>query len=420
MKSSKKKLNVLKLVIFVIFLIILFFSFKLIIENKKVKDTKKEMINVVGKSFTDANELLSDYKLDINTTYKYDSGYDKDVIISQSIDEGVIIDGNNKLDLVVSLGKIDKEKLKKDNINELGKVPIMMYHGIRDLSDSDTKYTGGNVDKDGYNRTVESFRRDLEFYYSKGYRMIKLSDYINGKIDVPYGYSPIIITFDDGKENNIKVTGLDDNGNIVIDKNSAVGVLEEFKKKYPDYNVTAIFFVNQGLFEQPEYNEKILKWLVDNNYEVGNHTKNHDNFSKIDSSKTQEVVGYMYDKLNSIIGDKYSRIVALPFGSPYNKSHDNYKYILNGKYNGVEYTTEAALRVGWEPEVSPFSKEFDKTFLKRCRAYDNNGLDFDIEMVFKNLEKNRYISDGDVNTIVTSHTNSDDINTNDMEVILYE
>ena len=420
MKSSKKKLNVLKLVIFVIFLIILFFSFKLIIGNKKVKDTKKEMINVVGKSFTDANELLSDYKLDINTTYKYDSGYDKDVIISQSIDEGVIIDDNNKLDLVVSLGKIDKEKLKKDNINELGKVPIMMYHGIRDLSDSDTKYTGGNVDKDGYNRTVESFRRDLEFYYSKGYRMIKLSDYINGKIDVPYGYSPIIITFDDGKENNIKVTGLDDNGNIIIDKNSAVGVLEEFKKKYPDYNVTAIFFVNQGLFEQPEYNEKILKWLVDNNYEVGNHTKNHDNFSKIDSSKTQEVVGYMYDKLNSIIGDKYSRIVALPFGSPYNKSHDNYKYILNGKYNGVEYTTEAALRVGWEPEVSPFSKEFDKTFLKRCRAYDNNGLDFDIEMVFKNLEKNRYISDGDVNTIVTSHTNSDDINTNDMEVILYE
>jgi rRNA-processing protein FCF1 len=34
------------------------------------------------------------------------------------------------------------------------------------------------------------------------------------------------------------------------------------------------------------------------------------------------------------------------------------------------------------------------------------GKEFDIEMVFKNLEKNRYISDGDKNTIViTNDTN---------------
>ena len=415
MKSSKKKLNVLKVVICIFIIVILLIIIKVMFSDKSV-----EMINVVGKTFNDANEELSKYKIDINTTYKYDSNYDKDIIISQSIDEGKIVNDNDKLDLVVSLGKRDKEKLKNDNINELGKVPIMMYHGIKNMNDSDTKYTGGNVDKDGYTRTVESFRRDLEFYYSKGYRMVKLSDYINGKIDVEYGCSPIILTFDDGKENNIKVAGLDQDGNIIIDNNSAVGVLEEFKKKYPDYNVTAIFFVNQGLFEQPEYNEKILKWLVDNNYEVGNHTKNHDNFSKIDSNKTQEVVGYMYDKLNSIIGDRYSKIVALPFGSPYNKNHDNYKYILNGNYNGKEYKTEAALRVGWEPEVSPFDKEFDKYFLKRCRAYDNNGVNFDIEMVFKNLEKNRYISDGDINTIVTNSANSEKINESDLEVVLYE
>lgn len=48
--------------------------------------------------------------------------------------------------------------------------------------------------------------------------MIRLDDYINGKVDVEYGKSPIILTFDDGNEDNIKVTGLDDNGNIIIDK----------------------------------------------------------------------------------------------------------------------------------------------------------------------------------------------------------
>ena len=47
---------------------------------------------------------------------------------------------------------------------------------------------------------------------------------------------------EEGNEDNIKVTGLDDKGNIIIDKNSAVGILEEFKKKHPDTNVTATFF----------------------------------------------------------------------------------------------------------------------------------------------------------------------------------
>ena len=167
-------------------------------------------------------------------------------------------------------------------------------------------------------------------------------------------------------------------------------------------------------------NDKIIKWLIDNGYEVGNHTRGHNNFTEIDSNKTQEVVGYVYNKLETIIGDKYSKIVALPYGSPYKKSHDNYKYILNGIYEGSEYETIAALRVGWEPELSPFNKEFDRTFLKRCRAYDNNGVDFDIEMTLRILDKNRYISDGNINTIVTSSENSDIINSNiELDLITY-
>ena len=62
--------------------------------------------------------------------------------------------------------------------------------------------------------------------------MIKISDYVNGKIDVSYGYSPIILTFDDGNSNNAKVSGIDSKGNIIFDKNSAIGILEEFKNKY--------------------------------------------------------------------------------------------------------------------------------------------------------------------------------------------
>ncbi len=297
----------------------------------------------------------------------------------------------------------------------------MMYHGIKNMNNSDTRYTGGNVDKDGYTRTAEAFRNDLEFYYTNGYRMVKLSDYINGNIDIEYGKSPIVLTFDDGNDNNILVTGLDENGDIIIDKNSAVGILEEFKKNHPDAPVSAIFFVTSALFNQPEYNEKIIKWLVNNGYEVGNHTKGHNNLSNTTEAQTEEVIGSVYSQLNDIIGDKYSKIVALPFGTPYNKTHANYIHVLRGEYNGVKYETEAALRVGWEPEVSPYHHDFDKQFLKRCRAYDNNGNDFDIKMVFRMLETTRYVSDGDKETIITSKANKDLIVSGiKKEIVLYE
>ena len=419
-RSKKKRINYGKVLLAIICVVILFvLGFKLL--NKVTKEEKILMIDVTEMDVEAAKTVLEDYKLDIDISYQNSDEFEKNEIISQSIPKDTEIKAGDKLSLVVSLGKLDKEKLKNDGINELGKVPIMMYHGIKNMKNSETANTGGNVDKDGYTRTVEAFRNDLEFYYEKGYRMIKLSDYIAGKIDVPYGKSPIILTFDDGNDNNIKVTGLDDNGNIIIDKNSAVGVLEEFKKKYPDYNVTAIFFVTGALFNQPEYNEKILNWLVDNGYEVGNHTKGHNNLSNTSTSETQEVVGYVYDKLEGILGEKYAKIVALPFGSPYVKSHANYQYVINGEYNGKKYSSIGALRVGWEPEVSPFNKEFDPTFLKRCRAYDNNGKDFDIEMVFRMLDKTRYVSDGDINRIVTSKSNNDIIKElTDKEIVLYE
>ncbi len=399
-------------------------SIFILTKDKKVKEdikTKdKVMVNLVDKDVNEVDKLLGNLKFDIKYNYVYSDEYAKDVIISQSIKEGTTITStDNELVLEVSKGKLDKEKLKNDGINEMGKVAVMMYHGIVNKKNSETKYTGGNVDKDGYTRTSEAFANDLEEFYQKGYRMISLNDYINGNITTEYGKSPIVITFDDGNANNILVKGLDDNGNIIIDENSAVGILEQFKKKYPDYNVTATFFVTGALFNQPEYNEKILNWLVDNGYDVGNHTKTHLNIGNSKASQVQYEIAYVYKQLDNIIPNKYVKIIALPFGSPLRKTHENFPYVLKGQDEDYSYETNAALRVGWEPEVSSYSKEFDKTYIKRCRGYDNNGKEFDIEMILKMLDRSRYVSDGDANTIVTSSVQEDNIITTDKEIILY-
>ena len=412
MKKRKIKKNVLRNLIV---LLIIYIGIMLVVINKKdvPKDDPLYMISLIGKNEEEVKDYAAKNKLRLNINYVY-SDSNKGVS-EQDIKEGTEIKANDTLNVTINK-YIDKEKLKKDDINELGRIPVMMYHHIVNIDDNE--YTGGNVDPDGYNRTSNAFRKDLEFYYQNGYRMIRLIDYVNGKIDVEYGKSPIVLTFDDGNADNIKVTGLDENGNIIIDPNSAVGILEEFKKKYPDFNVTATFFVTSALFNQSEYNEKILNFLVDKGYDVGNHTKDHNNMNNINEEETEYVVGYVYNELEKIIKDKYVNIVALPFGTPYLSTHKNFSHIKKANFNGKVYDTITTLRVGWEPDTSPFSKNFNKDFIKRCRAYDNNGKEFDIDMVFNSILKDlKYVSD--VNTITIPKDYEKYLNDNNLYKILY-
>ena len=378
--------------------------------KSKTKENKNnQMIDLSGYSLSEVEKYAKDNNIELEIEY-VNSSVKKDYLVSQDVKSGTSLKEVSNLKVTISTGRLDDSVYQEYNVNELGRVPVMMYHGIHDKKNSETNYTGGNVDKDGYQRTAEAFRDDLEFYYQSGYRMIRLVDYINGIIDVELGKSPIVITFDDSLKNNINVLGLDDNGDIIIDPNSAVGVLEEFKKKYPDYNVTATFFANAGLFDQPEYTEKILNWLIDNGYDIGNHTYSHVNFKNVDANTSVKEVASMYMLLDEYIKGKYVNIIALPFGSPGSTEHANFKYILSGNYDGYEYHTDSCLRVGWEADYSPFSKTFKKEFIKRIRAYDNNGEDFDITYNFKILEKNRYISDGNKDNIVVSKENLDYVN----------
>ena len=418
-KKTRVKRSLVVVIIIIALILLVGGGLLILSKNNKIEHRKDKNIMIKLNTLEEVNSFSKDKNIKVNISYEYDDNIEKDKVISQSIKEGESIKDVTLIDVVVSLGKLDKDKLANDGINELGKVPIMMYHGIREKTSNSTGTVGGNVDKDGYNRTPEAFREDLEFYYENGYEMIRLDDYINGIVKASYGKSPIVLTFDDGNEDNIKVTGLDDKGNIIIDKNSAVGILEEFKKKHPDTNVTATFFVNGGIFNQSEYNDKILKWMVENGYDIGNHTQTHLDIKKSSGDRVQKEIAYVYDELEKVIPGKYVKIIALPFGSPYVKTHDNFKYVLSTSYNGKTYETEAALRVGWEPEVSCFDKDFDKTFLKRCRAYDNNGKEFDIDMVFNMLKKSKYISDGNPDTIVIKEENKNKLGTTDKKVITY-
>lgn len=294
------------------------------------------------------------------------------------------------------------DEYKNAGVNELNSVPILMYHRIYNMKNSETKYTGGNVDKDGYNRTSEAFEKDLRSFYEQGYRMMRLTDFVDGNIDVAFGYSPLILTFDDGI-NDVVIEGWNDDGTPKFETGCAIDVLEKIKAEYPDYNVTATFFLNYKLFcNNEEDDRKVIKWLVDNGYDIGNHTYNHVKLGGMSADEIEKEVGKMYKLLDEIIPGRFVNIIALPYGSPEGAaSKPEYEKIFSGTYEGFSYTTKATLLCAWTRSYSPFVRDYDKTAIRRIRGYDNGGVYWDIEDNFKQLNNGkRYISDGDPDTIV--------------------
>lgn len=205
----------------------------------------------------------------------------------------MILNKTKILYLLIAVLLISCSKKEGKTVNELGEIPILMYHQIVDIGDGTTSFEG-NVDKDGYARSAKAFRDDLEFYYKNNYRMIRHNDYIDGIINCEEGKSPLIITFDDGV-NNIKIK--ESEGAMIIDENCALGILEEFKEKYPDFNVTATFFLHGELFHQGDQNQNAMKWVVDHGYDIGNHTIGHNNLSDGGKIFAQRKVAEMYDLL---------------------------------------------------------------------------------------------------------------------------
>jgi hypothetical protein len=156
--------------------------------------------------------------------------------------------------------------------NELGRVMILEYHKI-------------DYPEARWTRTPENFRRDLETLYAKGYRLIALGDLLDGRIVLPAGTTPVVLTFDDSSPGQFRY--IEQNGVLAIDPKSAIGILEAFTREHPDFGRAATFFVLPAadppnrLFNQPAWEGHKLQYLVSHGYEIGNHTLWHANLPSI-------------------------------------------------------------------------------------------------------------------------------------------
>ncbi|MBC7229979.1 MAG: polysaccharide deacetylase family protein [Actinobacteria bacterium] len=279
---------------------------------------------------------------------------------------------------------LSEGELNRLKVNELGAVMVLEYHRI--------------AEEGRWSRTPENFRADLEYLYEQGYRCIGLDDLVSNDINVEPGYTPVVLTFDDADPSQFRY--VEQNGDLVIDPRCAVGVMEEFRREHPDFNITATFYVLPTLFGQEEYAEKKLAWLVENGYDIGNHTINHPSLGDLDDeSALKELAGNIKMVQKYLPGYEQASI-ALPNGS----EPKNPAILTHGTYDGVEVRFQASLLVGANPAPSPVDHSFDPLRLPRVQALDpsldtgNCGIYAWIQYFMENPER-RYRSDGNPATV---------------------
>ncbi|WP_051534111.1 polysaccharide deacetylase family protein [Desulfitibacter alkalitolerans] len=258
--------------------------------------------------------------------------------------------------------------------NEAGQIMVLMYHRF-----GDTEST--------WQRTWDNFRSDLERLYQEGYRLISIKDYLNNTIAIPAGYSPVILTFDDGYSNQFSV---EKNGDEwVLRPQTAAGIMYEFYQEHPDFGLEGIFYVNSQPFNGGNWKYAVEYLVYELGMDIGSHTRTHINMQQHGTARIIEELGGLVKDFKEVLPDYEIDSLALPYGV-YPSSAD----VFSGEYEGVKYENKGVLLVGANPAPAPIAKSYNPLRIPRIRGDEENlnkWLDY-----FAENPHLRYVSDGDL------------------------
>ena len=288
-------------------------------------------------------------------------------------------------------GELTADMIKRQP-NELGEIMILMYHEIGEPEGE-------------WRRTPDNFRRDLETLYQEGYRAVSMTDMVRGEIDIPAGTSPVVFTFDDANRGNFNY--IEKDGELIIDPDCAVAILEAFYEENPDFGLEATFYIYYpNPFRQPEYIEKKLNYLVERGFEIGNHTYSHANLSRLTREEVQKELAMHVKSTQAYLPGYPVNSLALTYGI----FPQDPQLAVQGSYQDTSYYHEAVLLVGANPAPSPYHKNFNPSRLPRIRGSEMNtdgvGL-YDWLEVLENNPHRRYVSDGDSRTVTAPESLKD-------------
>lgn len=276
--------------------------------------------------------------------------------------------------------------------NEMGRIPVLEYHLIGD------KESMWMVER-------RHFRKQLQLLYDRGYRPVSMQEFVDKRIDLPAGFSPVVFTFDDASPEQF--SWIERNGAREIDPTTAVGIWMDFHKSHPDWRNKAVFCTLNGGEEghnffgdkdiagqKTAWRHEKVKWLADQGFELCNHTLWHAQLSKYPDAFVQEQIARGEMGIDSAVAGYKVRTFALPLGLwPKNRAlaaAGSWTDPKSGKTKSYKY--DVVLMVAGGPARSPHDPEFDPHRTPRVIVHGN-----ELEKTLDQLDKgpSRYVSDGD-------------------------
>lgn len=283
---------------------------------------------------------------------------------------------------------LPETELAKVKPNEAGVIPILEYHDISN---------GRNT----MCRSAEAFRRDLERLYKENYRPVSLKAYLENRIDAPPGTTPVIFTFDDARESQFRYKP-----DGTIDPDCAVGILQAFAKKHPDFPLRATFYVLPKVgFGPAAKSAQKMQALLEMGCEIGNHTVEHTSLKTLSDEGVKKELAGCVALVKKLAPAAEVETLALPMGiSPHNKA-----LLPSGEYAGQKYTNKAVLLVGANPAPSPVSARYNPMRLPRIQACEGDaGITYWLDDLKRHADR-RYISDGDPTTVTVQKPKGDTV-----------
>jgi peptidoglycan/xylan/chitin deacetylase (PgdA/CDA1 family) len=257
------------------------------------------------------------------------------------------------------------------NANELGEIPVVMYHQLIARPGRD-------------DRTPGQFRAELQMFYDRGFRPITATDLVAGRIDVPAGTHPVVLTFDDS---TISQARIGPDGEPL--PGTALAMLQDFGRAHPDFHPTATFFINT--YPPPFVDAKVMPWLVAHGYEIAAHTRSHADLHHLDAQGVQDEIGANIAEMQAAVPGYTVTTLAYPYGvRPVDRA-----LALNGVYHGSPYCLTAAFGVDVIGAHPPYSTNFDPGWIPRVGTEDADNLFESLRLHPERL----YVSDGDPTTI---------------------
>lgn len=275
-----------------------------------------------------------------------------------------------------------RSKARRVRANELGVIPVLMYHRVRTDAAGD------------YDITPAAFRRELTFLWREGYVPVRAADLAEGNLDVPAGKSPVVLTFDDSSSEQFAYTKAGR-----IDSGTAIGILIDFAATHRGFPSTGSLYLNERPFNSSDY-PKMLRDLHERGFELGNHTLEHRDLRSSSATEVQRQLALGKKLIADVVPDAEVTTLSLPLGI----SPEPARLAVSGRWQGLSYRHEGVLLVGSNPAPSPFSRSFDPSGIPRIRSARQVGETptYGSEFWLERLKKDRggrYISDGDPETI---------------------